>query len=356
MVITNKRGSWLFMSSKSQRKGSVDRCFRKSLAYRFIGLLVCVFLYSGPFVGESLSADYPTRPVRLIVGFVPGGVADLLARGLGQALSQQWSQPVIIDNRSGGGGLIGMQLAAKSQADGYTLLMGSSTQFSITPALSHAADHDPSVHFQPVSQVALTPVILTVSSATPVRSLPDLIQWSRQSATSLSYGSTGYGGAPHIAAEWLKNRSGVSFTHVPFKGGGDSMLSLMGGHVQFAVGAVSTALPQLKEGRIRALGVTTSQRMKALPQVPTFIEQGFSGFDVEQWYGVFAPIGLPQERLKSIQDAMRKVLTTNDLVDKFNAQGVQLMASSPEIFSRYVKSELVRWTAILKMLQINEAP
>ena len=305
------------------------------------GLFAAVVCLLALLPTSAWSQQYPTRPVRFIVGFVPGGVADLLARALAQKLTDAWGQQVIVDNRAGGGGVISMQLVGKAAPDGYTLLMGSSTQFSINPALRPNLPYDPVRDYTPVSNVAITPVMLTVQAASTARTLPDLIHWAKRDA--LSYGSTGYGGAPHIAGELLKRAAGIPLTHVPFKGGGDSIIAIMGGHVQASFGAVSTAQPHLRGGRLRALGVTTQKRMAAIPDVPTFAEQGLPGFEVVQWYGVFTPAGLPPPVLQKINETLTRALGVREFREQFGAQGVELLHSTPVAFAGYVKNELARW-------------
>ncbi len=307
------------------------------------GLFAAVVCLLALLPTSAWSQQYPTRPVRFIVGFVPGGVADLLARALAQKLTDAWGQQVIVDNRAGGGGVISMQLVGKAAPDGYTLLMGSSTQFSINPALRPNLPYDPVRDYTPVSNVAITPVMLTVQAASTARTLPDLIHWAKRDA--LSYGSTGYGGAPHIAGELLKRAAGIPLTHVPFKGGGDSIIAIMGGHVQASFGAVSTAQPHLRGGRLRALGVTTQKRMAAIPDVPTFAEQGLPGFEVVQWYGVFTPAGLPPPVLQKINETLTRALGVLEFREQFGAQGVELLHSTPVAFAGYVKNELARWRA-----------
>ena len=303
----------------------------------------------------TCAQDYPSRPVRFIVGFVPGGVADLLARSLALKLTEAWGQQVIVDNRSGGGGLISMQIAGKSAPDGYTLLMGSSTQFSINPALRATLPYDPVRDYTPITNAAITPVMLTVQTVSGARSLQDLIQLAKKGEIK-SYGSSGYGGAPHIAGELLKRAAGIAMTHVPYKGGGESIVAILGGHVQASFGAVSTAQPHLRGGRLRALGVTTLKRMQAIPDVPTFAEQGLPGFEVVQWYGVFAPAGLPAPVLRKLSESLVRALAVPEFRDQFNAQGVELMQSTPVAFAAYVQRELARWTKVLKEMEINEAP
>ena len=308
------------------------------------------------FAACGWAQDYPARPVRFIVGFVPGGISDLLTRALAHKLTDAWGQQVIVDNRAGGGGVISMQIVGKAAPDGYTLLMGSSTQFSINPALRPNLPYDPVRDYTPITNAAITPVILTVQPSSSARSLQELIQLAKKPGEVMSYGSTGYGGAPHIAGEMLKRAAGISMTHVPFKGGGDSIIAIMGGHVQASFGAVSTAQPHMRGGRLRALGVTTLKRLSAIPEVPTFAEQGLPGFEVVQWYGVFAPAGLPPPILRKTNETLVRALGTAEFREQFNGQGVELMQSTPAAFATYVRVELARWTKVLKEMGINEAP
>jgi len=300
--------------------------------------------------------EYPSRPVRFIVGFVPGGVADLMARSVGQKLSEAWGQQVITDNRPGAGGVLSMQITAKAAPDGYTLLMGSSTQFSITPALRPNLPYDPIRDYTPITRMAMTPVILTVQPSFPSRSLPELIQLAKAKPGQMNYGSTGYGGAPHIAAELLKRTASLDITHVPFKGGGEAVIALLGGHLQMSFGAVSTSLPHIKGGRMRALGVTSAKRLTATPDVPTFAESGLAGFEVEQWYGIFGPPAMPPSITRKLNQAIVRILEGDSLRKDFSGQGIEVVSSPPEALAAYVKSERARWGKVLKELGIQEQP
>jgi tripartite-type tricarboxylate transporter receptor subunit TctC len=307
--------------------------------------------------GAAATADYPVRPIRFIVGFAPGGVADLMARALGQRLTEALHQQVIVDNRPGGGGVISMQIAAQAPRDGYTLLIGSSTQFSITPSLRTDLTYNVVRDFAPVTRVALTPVIFTVHPSFPAKSVQEFVDLAKgRSGSVLSYGSTGYGGAPHISAELLKKTTGIAMTHVPFKGGSEAVTALLGGHLQASFGAVSTSLGHIKAARLRALGVTSAKRLTAVPDVPTFIESGLSGFEVEQWYGVFMPGGVPGPVVRRVNQELVRALDAAQFKAQFAAQGVELMSSTPEALAAYVKSELVRWTRVLKEVGVQEAP
>lgn len=320
----------------------------------FAAMLVVAVAAAGP--AAAAVQDYPTRPIRFIVGFAPGGIADLLARSLGQKLAEAWGQQVIIDNRSGGGGVISMQIAGNAPRDGYTLLMGSSTQFSINPGLRSGLPYDPIRDYTPVTQAALTPVILTVQASFPAKSLPDLIQLAKKPGNVMSYGSTGYGAAPHISAELLKKVAGIDMTHVPFKGGSEAVSALLGGHLQMSFGAVSTSLAQVKAARLRALGVTSAKRLAATPDVPTFAEQGLPGFEVVQWFGVFTPAGVSPAIVRRLNEELARALAAPQFREQFTAQGIELTSSTPDAFSAYVKSELVRWRRVLKEIGVQDAP
>ncbi|MCC6532653.1 MAG: tripartite tricarboxylate transporter substrate binding protein [Burkholderiales bacterium] len=300
---------------------------------------------------------YPSRPIRFIVGFAPGGVADLMARALAQHMTEAFSQQVIVDNRSGGGGTISMQLAAQAPPDAHTLIMGSSTQFSINPALRAALPYDPVRDFTPITHVALTPVIFTVQSAMPAKSIKDLVQLAKsRPGQRLSYGSPGYGGAPHVAGELFRRTAGLDLVHVPYKGGPPAATALLGGETDMSFGAVSTYLPHMKSGRLRALGVTSPKRLSAIPDVPTFIEAGFPGFEVVQWFGVFGPAKLTPAVTKQLNAVMTRALETSQLKNHFALQGVELIGSTPEELAAYVTAQLARWSKIVTELAITEQP
>ena len=262
-------------------------------ACTFVSLLI-------PSTATAAGKDYPTRPVRFIVGFPAGGLADLMARSLAQKLTEAWGHQVIVDNRAGASGVLAMQIVASGPRDGYTLLLGSSTQFSINPGL-RSVPYDPVRDYAPVILAAQNPVLVTVQPSFPAKSVQDLIQLARaKPANVMSYGSSGYGAAPHIAAELLKKTAGIEMTHVPYKGGNDAITALLGGHIQMNFGAPSTGLGHVKAGRLRAIGVTSTKRLTAAPDVPTFVEAGLSGFNVDQWYGVFAPAGAPSAVVRKV--------------------------------------------------------
>lgn len=305
----------------------------------------------------SWGQPYPHRPIRFVVGFAPGGIADLIARALGQHLTTALGQPVIVDNRAGAGGTISMQIVGQAPPDGYTLLMGSSTQFAITPALRGTLPYDPIRGYTALTHVALTPVISVAHPALPAKTLKELVQYARvKPGHALTYGSPGYGGAPHIAGEWFKRIARLDMTHVPYKGGPPVAAALLAGELDLSFGAVSTYLPHFKTGRLRPLGVTSAKRLAAIPDVPTFIESGLSGFEIVQWYGVFAPAGLPPALVRRLNEVLAQGIESSTLKTQFAMQGAEFSSSGAPEFAAYVKSELGRWTKVLKEIGITDQP
>jgi tripartite-type tricarboxylate transporter receptor subunit TctC len=315
-------------------------------------LAVSLFLLGAP--GAASAQNYPERPIRFLVGFVAGGAVDLTARTLGQKMSERWGQQVIVDNRTGAGGAIVMQIAAKAPRDGYTIMMGSSTQFSIGPALETGpSSYEPLSRFTPISQAVVSPIILTVNPSLPVRSVQELIQHAKTRPGQLSFASPGSGTGSHIAGILFGRSIGVELIHVPYKGGGDAIVALIGGHIPISFGAISTALPHLKSGKARALGVTELKRLSIAPDVPTIAESGLPGFEVSQWYGVFAPAGIPGSIAKKMNGELGNILALPETKDRLSSQGLEVVYVPSEPFAAYVKAELNRWTRLLKEMGIQ---
>ena len=304
------------------------------------------------------SQEYPVRPIRLIVGFVPGGVADLLTRSLGQKLTEAWGQQVIVDNRAGAGGILAMQIAAKAAPDGYTLLVCSNGPIIITPALRKGAlPYDPIRDYKAITSAASVPIVITVQPAHPARSVQDLIRLAKaKQGPVMSYASTGFGTMPHITGELFKRVAGVDLTHVPYKGGNDAMIALLGGHVQVSFGAISTALAHIRSGRLRPLGVSSLKRLAAIPDVPAIAEAGLPGFEVVQWFGVFAPAGMSPAIVRKVNGELVRILRSAEVNDHFSRQGVELLNSTPDEFALRVKAELPKWTRLLTEMNIGDAP
>ena len=297
--------------------------------------------------------DYPNRPLRFIAAFSAGGASDLLARTLGQKLSERLGQQVVVDNRAGAGGVIGMQIAANSPADGYTLLMGSSSNMAIGPALYADLKYDPIKSYSGVTAAAIVPIIMIVHPSVPVKSIEELIQYAKARPGQLSYASSGAGATPHISGELFRRMAGIELVHVPYKGGGEAIAAVLGGHVQMSFGAVSTALPHMKTGRLRALGVTSSKRLAATPDVPTIAEAGLPGYEVVQWFGVFVPAGTPRPYIAKLNRELTAILAQQDVKDRYSAMGVEPTTSTPEGFDAYVKAEVGKWKKLLGEMNIR---
>ena len=300
----------------------------------------------------AAAQEFPAKPIRIIVPFPAGGAMDLLARQVGQGFTERWNQQVIVDNRPGAGGVIGTQAAAKSPNDGYTLMMGSSSTLAIGPALGAKLPYDPLKDYTPVSLVANVPILLVIHPALPVRSIPELIKLARARPAEIAYASNGVGTTAHIAAELFAHAAQVKFNHVPYKGGGVAITDLLGGHVQLLFGAVSTSIPHMKAGKLRALGTTSRKRLIALPDVPAISER-LPGYEVVQWFGVFAPAGAPTAVVSRLSSEVRNIVALPAVQERFVQQGIEPVSSTPDQFAAYVKAELAKWTKILKQLGIQ---
>ena len=314
----------------------------------------CAALFAAVLAcAPAWAQSYPDRPLRFIVAFAAGGAADLLARTLGQKLAERWDQQVVIDNRAGAGGVIGMQIAARAPADGYTLLMGSSSTMAIAPALYADPGYDPVKNYSGVTEAAIVPIILVVHPSVPAKSIAELIQYAKARPGQLSYASSGAGATPHISGELFRRIAGIELVHVPYKGGGEAVAAVLGGHVQMSFGAVSTALPHMKTGRLRALGITSPKRLSALPEVPTIAESGLPGYEVAQWFGVFVPAGTPRTLIAKLNRELIETLALPAVKDRYSAQGVETTGSTPEAFDAYVKAEVVKWKKLLREMNIR---
>lgn len=314
-----------------------------------------VAVVCGVGVATAATPPYPERPIRLLVGFSAGGSVDTTSRVLAQKLSDIWGQQVIVDNRTGAAGAIVMQIAEKAPRDGYTLMMGSSTQFTVGPALrAGRSPYPPLSSFTPVSKAVVAPIVLTVHPPVPATSLQELMRYGKSRSGQISYGSSGAGTASHIAMTLIARSGGFDIVHVPYKGGSDVIVAVVAGHVPVAMGSFSTALPHIKSGRLRALGVTESRRLSIAPDLPTIAESGLPGFDVSQWFGLFAPAGIPPAVRDRIGTALGAALAAPDVKTRLDGQGLEVTHAGPAEFGAYVAAELARWTQLLKTLGLQD--
>ena len=298
------------------------------------------------YVPCALSADYPERPIRMIVGFTPGGGTDQVARIVGTKISESFGQQLVIDNRPGAGGNIATEIAAKAPSDGYSLIMVSGS-FAVNPSLHKKLLYDPIKDFAPVTQVAFSQYILTLSPAITVRSVKELITLAKAKPRELNYASAGNGSPPHLAMELLKSLTGTDLVHIPYKGTAPVMTALLGNEVQVTFANMGGALPQIRAGRLKAIAVSGAKRSPAAPEVPTVAEAGVPGYEATGWYGVLAPAGTPQTVVNRLHTEIAKALDNKSVRDQIAAEGLDLAQSSPTAFAAYIREEITKWTKVV---------
>lgn len=296
--------------------------------------------------------DFPTKPVRIIVPFPPGGTTDILARDLGQQLGQKWGVLLIIDNRAGASGTIGSEQMVKSSPDGYTLLL-TATHHVINPSLLKKLPYNTKRDFTPLALVATSPNVLVATAAFPARSIGDLIRMAKDRPGALSFGSTGIGGANHLSGELFKSMAGVDMVHVPYKGAAPAMNDLLGGHIPLMFDSVPTVLQHVKSGQLKALGVTSLKRLPQLPDVPTIDEAGVKGFEAIAWFGLYGPAGLPPEVARKIAADVGEALRSAELREKFGKLGVDPGTLTQPDFAAFVSTEMDKWAKVITRAKIT---
>jgi tripartite-type tricarboxylate transporter receptor subunit TctC len=305
------------------------------------------------FAGTAIAQSWPTRPVRLISPFAPGGGADITSRAVAQKLTGLLGQQVIVDNRGGAGGMLGVDLAAKSPADGYTLVMGTIGPIAINPSLLSKMPYDPIRDLAPISQAAVAVNVLVVHPSLPVKSVKEFIALAKSRPKDLNYGSSGSGAADHLAGELFNAMVKVKMTHVPYKGGAPAMLDLVGGNVQLVFSTLSTATAAIEGNRVRALAVAGSQRFAGMPELPTMSEAGLKGFEVNNWYGLFAPAGTPKDIIARVSADAGKALVMADVKKRLMDAGIIAVSSSPEAFAAYIRAETDKWGKVIRAANIK---
>lgn len=296
---------------------------------------------------SAMAADYPTKPIRMIVGFAPGGGTDTTARAISNKLNELLGQQIIIDNRAGAAGNIATELVAKANPDGYTLLLGTIAALAINPSLYRTKlPFDSIKDFAPIIQAVDSTNILSVHPSVPVSSVKELIALAK--AKPLNYGSSGVGGTGHLAGELFDSMAGTKMTHIPYKGGGPAMIDLVGGQVQLVFATAASAVPQIKAGKIKGIAVTTIKRSALMPNIPTIAESGLPGFDANNWYGLLAPAGTPRPVIMRLNTEVKKVLAMPDVKNFLFNQGLDPAPGTPEQFGAYIKSEMAKWAKVVK--------
>lgn len=302
--------------------------------------------------GLAAAQAYPTKPIRMIVAWGPGGAPDIFARLIGQKLHEQMGQPVIIDNRPGATGNIGAEIVAKSQNDGYTLF-NATLSLAISPAFYKNLPFDPVTSFAPVSMLASVPLVLVVNPALPVRSVSEMISHAKSNPGKLNYASVGNGSPAHVTAELLQVIGGIRIVHIPYKSGGAMATAMLAQEAQLGFPAIAPALPHIKSNRLRAIAVTANRRASVLPNVPTFAEERLEGMEADNWNAILAPAGTPRTVIDRLQSEIAKATRAAEVAERFTQQGAAVSVTSPEALAKLIRAEVDKWAKVVKAAGIK---
>jgi tripartite-type tricarboxylate transporter receptor subunit TctC len=307
--------------------------------------LVAAFSLS---IGTAAAQDYPNKPIRFIVTFAAGGSSDVLARAVAKAMSEGLGQPMVVENRAGAGGHIGAEAVARSAPDGYTLLFGTNGTLAIGPALFTNLKYDPLKELAPVGMLHKLSSVLIVHPSVPANNLRELIAHAKSRPGALTFASAGNGSVSHLSGELLKAAANIDIVHVPYKGGGAATPDLLSGRVSMMLETIPNALPPVRSGKMKALGVTTLTRSTAAPDLPTFAESGLPGFDVASWTGLFAPAGIPPAVIERLNRETVRITKDAAYLEQLKTMGTDAASSSPEALGKFMREDIARWTEAVK--------
>jgi tripartite-type tricarboxylate transporter receptor subunit TctC len=314
---------------------------------RLMALFGAVFL-----AGAAVAQDYPAKTIHIVVPYPAGGIADKVARETAEELGRRWKQSVVVDNRSGAAGNIGFDWVARQPADGYTLLLAPASNLTVQPALFKSLTYDLEKDFTPVSLLVLTPQVLLVNPAVPVNTPRELVEYSKANPRKVNFGVT-LGSYAHLAGELLKTQAGADFTAIPYQGAAPAMNDLLGGQTQFIFNEVVTAIPHIQAGKLKPLAVAYRTRAPWLPNVPTFAEAGFPGFEVTSWYALVARSGTPKAIVDRLSKELNAIMQSPEFKKKYDDIGAFTIGSTPEELGTFIKSETVKWTAVVRQAGIQ---
>jgi len=316
---------------------------RRDLIVGWLGACLCA--------GGAMAQTFPSKPIRIVVPFTPGGPNDILARTIGQRYTAVWGQQTLVDNRPGGGTVIGTDIVAKAPADGHTLLMVS-TSHAANPSLMSKLPFDTLRDFVSVGQAVSSPNVLVVHPSVPARNTRELLDIAKARPGQITFASGGSGAATHLAGELLKILGGVEMTHIPYKGAGPATIDLISGQVTWMFGTILPTIPHVRAGKLRALAVSGKRRAEVLPEVPTVAEH-VPGFEASSWYGVFAPAGTPAEVIIKLNQEMARALTPVEVRQRLAAEGTEVVAGNPEDFMQLFRAEAAKWARVIKQAGIR---
>ena len=310
-------------------------------------VLNALLLGAGLVAGAAMAQGYPSKPLRMVVPFPPGGSADILGRSVGQKLGERLGQPVVIDNRPGAGASIGAKAVAEAPADGYTLLLGTVSSHAMSPA-TNTVGYDPVKDFTPIAEIASIPFVVLVHPGVPVKNIAELVVLAKSKPGQVTYASAGSGTSNHLAGELLGMAAGIKMLHVPYKGSAPALNDLLGGQVNAMFDLQLTAMPQIKSGKVRALAMTGAKRSALLPELPTVREAGVPGYEVTAWFGFFGPAGVPKPIVDRLNAELNAIMKLPDIRAKFAELGVETESGSAEEFAGFVRGEAGKWAAVIK--------
>jgi tripartite-type tricarboxylate transporter receptor subunit TctC len=306
-----------------------------------IAILLCAAL-------PALAQSYPSKPVKLIVPFPPGGAVDYYARAVQPRLAENLGQPILIENRAGAGGMVGADAVAKSPPDGYTLLVGNIAALAMNVGIYSKMTYDPVKDLTPILRTVAVNYVMAVHPSVPARSVAEFVAHARANPGKLSYGSAGSGSAPHLATELLKQRAGIDLLHVPFKGGGPMVTDLLGGQIEMVIADQANLMPHVKAGRLRALAVGTLERSSVHPELPTIAEAGFPGFEARAWQGIVGPAGMAPDIVKRLNAAFIRAMAAPEVHQRLLEGGLDPIVGTPEAFGEFIRAEIAKWSKVAK--------
>jgi tripartite-type tricarboxylate transporter receptor subunit TctC len=300
------------------------------------------------FASAVSAQPYPNKPIRIIVPYPPGGTSDILARAVGQKLTEAWGQPVLVENKPGATGNIGADLVAKSPPDGYTVLLADIGSLAIAPSVVTTLPFDPVKDFAPVVMVAYSPHLLVVHPSVPAKNAAELIALAKAKPDSLNFAVSGIGGANHLAGIEFAQRAGIKWTYIPYKGGSQALTDMVGGQAQVMFNGMLATYPFVRDNKLKALAISSAQRFAAAPDIPTVAESGMAGFETGSWQGIVAPAGTPREIVSKMHATVMAILGTAEMKDRLDKAGAEVRAMSPEQFGGFIRTEKDRWAKVVK--------
>ena len=313
-----------------------------------LALLPCFALFA-----PAQAQTYPTKPIRLIVPYPPGGGNDTIARLLAAKINESWGQQLIVDNRPGAGTTIGTAMAAHAAPDGYTIVMSSVATHAMAPQLYANPGYDPLKDFAPVTLLATTPMLMAISAGAPYKTLSELISAAKAAPGKLSYASGGNGTPPHLAAAIFTEKTGVQMVHVPYKGSGPALVDVMAGQVTTIIDTAASATPHVRSGKMRGIAITGKRRWPDLPEVPTFAEGGLADYDASAWYSIHAPAGTPAAIINKLNVELVRIVNLPDIKERFRQMSAEAVGNTPQEFDVFVKAEIAKWGKVIKSLNLR---